>query len=179
MNVAFRTFMTLAELKNFTKTAQALYISQPSVSMHIRSLENELNTELFIRSPKKLQITPTGELLYERIKQLFSIYEQTVEDILEIQQSVQGKLSIGASFTVGEYIVPSLMKSMQSAYPEVEFDITIGNTDEIIQLVQQLDVDLGLIEGQTSSKDLHVEPFMEDELFIVAAPNHRCPKRKP
>lgn len=97
MNVdAFRTFMTLAELKNFTKTAQALYISQPSVSMHIRSLENELNTELFIRSPKKLQITPTGELLYERIKQLFSIYEQTVEDILEIQQPVQGKLSIGA-----------------------------------------------------------------------------------
>ncbi|MBU6079889.1 MULTISPECIES: LysR family transcriptional regulator [Allobacillus] len=179
MNVdAFRTFMTLAELKNFTKTAQALYISQPSVSMHIRSLENELNTELFIRSPKKLQITPTGELLYERIKQLFSIYEQTVEDILEIQQSVQGKLSIGASFTVGEYIVPSLMKSMQSAYPEVEFDITIGNTDEIIQLVQQLDVDLGLIEGQTSSKDLHVEPFMEDELFIVAAPNHPLSKKE-
>lgn len=125
-----------------------------------------------------LQITPTDELLYERIKQLFSIYEQTVEDILEIQQSVQGKLSIGASFTVGEYIVPSLMKSMQSAYPEVEFDITIGNTDEIIQLVQQLDVDLGLIEGQTSSKDLHVEPFMEDELFIVAAPNHPLSKKE-
>lgn len=82
------------------------------------------------------------------------------------------------SFTVGEYIVPSLMKSMQSAYPEVEFDITIGNTDEIIQLVQQLDVDLGLIEGQTSSKDLHVEPFMEDELFIVAAPNHPLSKKE-
>ena len=67
MNVdAFRTFMTLAELKNFTKTAQALYISQPSVSMHIRSLENELNTELFIRSPKKLQMTATGGSLDER-----------------------------------------------------------------------------------------------------------------
>ena len=104
-----KTFITLVEVKNFTKTAEILRMSQPSVSLHIKNLETEFNTTLFRRSPKSLKITPTGEILYERAKQMITIYEQTRQDILEHHNSIKGELKIGASFTIGEYILPSLL----------------------------------------------------------------------
>lgn len=166
---ALKTFVTLAEIKNFTKAAEILHISQPSVSLHIKNLEKEFQTELFIRSPKFLKITPTGEILYERSKQILFMYEQTQKDILEHLQDIKGKLVIGASFTIGEYILPSLLIDLHTIHPELELEVFIGNTEEIVQSVRLLKVDIGLIEGQTNDKELLIEPFMEDELFIVGS----------
>ncbi|USK31925.1 LysR family transcriptional regulator [Bacillus sp. F19] len=169
---ALKTFVTLAEIKNFTKTAENLRMSQPSVSLHIKNLEKEFQTTLFLRSPKFLQITPTGEILYDRAKRMITLYEQTRQDILEHQNSVKGELKIGASFTIGEYILPSLLLDLQNEYPELELQVLIGNTEEIVQSVRMHQVDIGLIEGQTNDKELSVHPFMQDELFIVSSKNH-------
>lgn len=169
---ALKTFVTLAEIGNFTKASEFLHISQPSVSLHIKNLEKEFQTELFHRSPKGVQITPTGELLYSRAKQLMAIYEQAKEEILEHHNSVRGKLIIGASFTIGEYILPGLLVRVQKDFPELEFQIIIGNTDEIVNYVQVFNVDIGLIEGQTNEKELMVHPLMEDELFIASPNGH-------
>lgn len=169
---ALKTFVTLAEIKNFTKTAENLRMSQPSVSLHIKNLEKEFQTTLFLRSPKFLQITPTGEILYDRAKRMITLYEQTRQDILEHQNSIKGELKIGASFTIGEYILPSLLLDLQNEYPELELQVLIGNTEEIIQSVRMHQVDIGLIEGQTNEKELSVHPFMQDELFIVSSRNH-------
>lgn len=170
---ALKTFVTLAEVKNFTKTAEILLMSQPSVSLHIKNLENEFQTKLFVRSPKTLKITPTGEILYDRAKQMITIYEQTRQDILEHHHSIKGELKIGASFTIGEYILPSLLYDLQKDYPELELQVVIGNTEEIVQAVRLYQVDIGLIEGQTNEKELSVHAFMEDELFIVSANTHK------
>lgn len=167
-----KTFITLAEVKNFTKTAEILHLSQPSVSLHIKNLEKEFQTKLFIRSPKRLRMTPTGELLYDRAKQMVALYEQTKQDILEHHHSVKGKLKIGASFTIGEYILPPLLPDFQKRYPELELEVMIGNTKEIVELVKSYQVDIGLIEGQTNEKELSVHPFMQDELVIVASKRH-------
>ncbi|WP_210364260.1 LysR family transcriptional regulator [Bacillus sp. REN3] len=169
---ALKTFVTLAELKNFTKAAEVLHISQPSVSLHIKNLEKEFHTELFLRSPKHVQITPTGEILYNRAKQIISIYEQTKEEILEHHHSVQGELVIGASFTIGEYILPSFLFKLQKEFPLLKLKVIIGNTEEIVQNVRLFQVDIGLIEGQTNDKELSIHPFMQDELFIISAPGH-------
>lgn len=166
------TFVTLAELKNFTRTAEKLLMSQPSVSLHIKNLENEFQTKLFHRSPKFLQITPSGELLLERAIQMIKIYENTKKDILELNNSIRGELKIGASFTIGEYILPYLLCDLQEDYPELELEVIIGNTEEIVQLVRTFQVDIGLIEGQTNEKELMVYPFLQDELFVVASNNH-------
>ncbi len=147
-------------------------MSQPSVSLHIKNLEKEFQTKLFVRSPKFLQITPTGEILYERAKQMITIYEQTKQDILEHHHSIKGELKIGASFSIGEYILPSLLFEIQNDYPELEIHVVIGNTEEIVQSVRLYQVDIGLIEGQTNEKELSVHSFMEDELFIVSSNNH-------
>jgi LysR family transcriptional regulator, transcriptional activator of the cysJI operon len=172
-----KTFVTLAEVKNFTKTAEILLMSQPSVSLHIKNLEKEFQTKLFVRSPKFLQITPTGEILYERAKQMITIYEQTKQDILEHHHSIKGELKIGASFSIGEYILPSLLFEIQNDYPELEIHVVIGNTEEIVQSVRLYQVDIGLIEGQTNEKELSVHSFMEDELFIVSSNNHELAKK--
>lgn len=169
---ALKTFVTLAEVKNFTKASEYLHISQPSVSLHIKNLETEFQTELFIRSPKKVQITPTGNILYNRAKQILSLYEQTKEDILEHHNSIQGELKIGASFTIGEYIIPSFLAKLQRDFPELELKVVIGNTEEIVEYVRLLQVDIGLIEGQTDDKELSIHSFMQDELFIISSNNY-------
>jgi LysR family transcriptional regulator, transcriptional activator of the cysJI operon len=171
---ALRTFITIAEVKNFTKASEILHISQPSVSLQVKNLEKEFGTELFIRSPKHVQITPTGEILYKRAKQLRSLYEQTKEEIVAYHHKIQGVLVIGASFTIGEFILPSLLKKVQDFYPELELQIIIGNTEEIIEKVRMFQVDIGLIEGQTNDTELQIQPFMEDELVLISSPTHMC-----
>lgn len=147
-------------------------MSQPSVSLHIKNLEKEFQTQLFLRSPKLLKITPTGEILYERAKQMITIYEQTKQDILEHHNSVKGELKIGASFTIGEYILPPLLLELQKDYPELELHVVIGNTEEIVQSVKLYQVDIGLIEGQTNEKEISTLAFMQDELFVVSSAQH-------
>lgn len=169
---ALKTFVTLVEVKNFTKTAEMLLMSQPSVSLHIKKLEEEFQTKLFLRSPKFLKVTLTGEILYDRAKQMITIYEQTRQDIQEHDRSIKGELKIGASFTIGEYILPSLLIDLQKNYPELELQVVIGNTEEIVQAVRLYKVDIGLIEGQTNEKELSVHPFMQDELFVVSSNDH-------
>ncbi|WP_264738054.1 LysR family transcriptional regulator [Cytobacillus firmus] len=169
---ALKTFVTLAEVKNFTKTADLLLMSQPSVSLHIKNLEKEFQTKLFQRSPKYLKITPSGEILYDRAKQMITIYEQTRQEILEQQNTIKGDLKIAASFTIGEYILPSLLLDLQNQYPELNLQVTIANTEEVVQSTRSHHVDIGLIEGQTNERELIVTPFLEDELFIVTSNQH-------
>lgn len=175
---ALKTFITVVEQRNFTKAAEKLRISQPSVSVHIKNLEAEFQTQLFIRSPKVLKITPSGEILLERAKQMVQIYENTKNDIYEQQNTIKGTLKIAASFTIGEYVLPPLLADLYKKYPNLNFSVTIGNTHEVVKLTQQFQVDIGLIEGNTDEKDVIVEPFMEDELIIIAPPNHPLKTKK-
>lgn len=170
------TFIKLCEVKNFTKTAEILLMSQPTVSLHIKNLEREFQTQLFQRSSKQLNITPTGELLLEKAKQMLQIYEQTKQAILEHQHTLTGELKIGASFTIGESILPSLLADLRNEYPELELNVIIGNTVEIVQYVKLFQVDIGLIEGKTDEKELLIHPFMKDELVIIAAKNNKLLK---
>lgn len=169
---ALRTFIAVVEEKNFTNAAEKLLISQPSVSVHIKNLEREFQSQLFIRSPKTLKITPSGEILYERAKQMVQIYENTKNEIHEQQHTIKGTLKIAASFTIGEYVLPAILAELYKEYPKLDFIVTIGNTDEVVKLVQFLQVDIGLIEGNTDEKDIIIQPFMEDELTIIAPPDH-------
>ncbi len=175
---ALKTFIAVVEEQNFTRAAEKLSISQPSVSVHVKNLEMEFQTQLFIRSPKTLKITPSGEILYDRAKQMVQIYENTKRDIYEQQHTIKGNLNIAASFTIGEYIIPPLLVDLYNEYPNLNFTVTIGNTNEVVKLVQLFHADIGLIEGNTEEKDVIVKPFMEDELTIIAPPTHPLKDKK-
>ena len=167
-----KTFIKLCEVKNFTKTAELLNMSQPTVSLHIKNLEAEFQTQLFLRIRKQLSLTPTGEILLERAKQMTKLYDQAKQHILEHHNMIQGELKIGATFTIGEYILPSILSELRQQYPDLTLLITIGNTEEIVRAVKLLQVDIGLIEGSTNDKEIIVEPFMQDELVFIAYKEH-------
>ncbi|MCX8045867.1 MAG: LysR substrate-binding domain-containing protein, partial [Anoxybacillus gonensis] len=93
-------------------------------------------------------------------------------DILEHHDCVKGTLKIGASFTIGEYVLPTFLCALQNDYPELQLEVIIGNTKEIVELVRTYQTHIGLIEGQTNEKELVVYPFMQDELVIVASNDH-------
>lgn len=167
-----KTFIKLCEVKNFTKTAERLNMSQPTVSLHIKNLESEFQTQLFHRIRKQLSLTPTGEILLERAKQMTQLYDQAKQHILDHHEKIQGELKIGATFTIGEYILPAFLSELKSQYPTLNLQITIGNTEEIVHAVKLLQVDIGLIEGSTTEKELTIQPFMKDELVLISHAKH-------
>lgn len=173
------TFVTLAEVKNFTKTAEKLLMSQPTVSLHIKNLEREFQTTLFYRNPKLLKITPSGELLLERAKHMLSLYENTKKDILEYHKKMSGSLKIGASFTIGECMLPNLLKKISQQYPDLQLEVSIGSSDEIIRKVKIMQLDIGLIEEQKKEKDLVIVPFLKDELVVFARHGHPLAAKQP
>ncbi|MBD3920398.1 LysR family transcriptional regulator [Paenibacillus sp. PR3] len=167
-----RVFVTTAEQRNFSRAAELLNLSQPGVSLHIRNLENEFGTKLMIRSPKLVKLTEAGEILYQRAKDILALYEAAKQDIYRLHDMVTGSLHIGASFTIGEYVLPRLLASFAEQYPQVEMDLTIGNTEAIIQSIRESELDLGLVEGEVHATDLIITPYMRDEMILVAAAGH-------
>lgn len=173
-----KTFIRLCEIRNFTKTAESLSMSQPTVSLHIKNLEDEFQTQLIQRNSKQLNITPTGEILLECAKQITQLLEQTKQDIFEHHHKILGHLTIGASFTIGEYILPQLLAEIKKDYPNINLEVIIGNTDEIVEYVKLFKVDIGLIEGSTDEKSLYIYPFKQDELVVIAPIRHPLAKKE-
>ena len=169
-----KTFIAVVEYKNFTKAAEAINLSQPSVSLHIKHLEEYFNTTLIQRSikQKSIYITESGNLLYERSKQIIKLLEDTKGDLLDYGNAVKGRLRIGASFTIGEYFLPTFLGQLTTAYPELELEVTIENTHNICEKVKNFQVDLALIEGTVPSLNFVVNDFYKDEMVLAVPYNH-------
>lgn len=167
-----RTFTEVAERRNFTKAGEALNLAQPTVSLHIRQLEEEFGTPLFIRSRKQFSITPAGQLLYERARQLLMLAEETKEDMMRQSGELTGTLTVAASYTIGEYVLPRLLEEMLAAHPKLEVVISISNTEEVEAKVREFRCDVGCIEGTVRLDGLTAVPFMEDELIVVCGTGH-------
>ncbi|CAH0154035.1 HTH-type transcriptional regulator CysL [Peribacillus sp. Bi96] len=167
-----KVFVTVIEQKNFSRAGDILNLSQPGVSLHIRNLENELGTKLIYRSPKQVQITEPGKILYRHAKQMLNHYETAKREINEFNNVVSGTMKIGASFTIGEYYLPKVLAEYAAKYPLVDIQIIISNSNEVIQGIRSNQIDIGLIEGETDYKDIDVIPFMKDEMIVVVPPVH-------
>ncbi|CAN7257039.1 selenium metabolism-associated LysR family transcriptional regulator [Peribacillus frigoritolerans] len=167
-----KVFVTVIEQKNFSRAGDILNLSQPGVSLHIRNLENELGTKLIYRSPKQVQITEPGKILYRHAKQMLNHYETAKREINEFNNVVSGTMKIGASFTIGEYYLPKVLAEFAAQYPMVDIQIIISNSNDVIQGIRSNNLDIGLIEGETDYKDIDVMPFMNDEMIVVVPPDH-------
>lgn len=166
---SLKVYITVVEQRNFSRAAELLHLSQPGVSLHIRKLEKEFDVKLMHRSPKWVKLTEAGELLYVRAKEMVNLYESAKLDIARLQDDVSGSLQIGASFTIGEYVLPRLFSSFARQYPEVAMEVFIGNSSQVVEAIRNNHLDFGLIEEDIEAQDLTVTPFMKDELIIVAA----------
>ncbi|MFV8829039.1 LysR family transcriptional regulator [Alkalihalobacterium sp. APHAB7] len=167
-----RIYVTVVEQKNFSKAAKILNLSQPNVSLHIRNLENEFEATLLHRSPKQVKVTEEGKILYVKAKQMLSLYDEAKQEMNDRKNIVQGSIKIGASFTIGEYILPKLLAEYARENRGVTVEVTVGNTEEVIERIRKNDLDIGLVEGEVVNTDIVVHPFMEDEMIMIAPANH-------
>ncbi|EKQ51483.1 MULTISPECIES: LysR family transcriptional regulator [unclassified Clostridium] len=169
-----KTFIAVVEYKNFTKAAEAINLSQPSVSLHIKHLEAYFCTTLIQRSikQKNINITQSGYFLYERAKQIIKLLDETKNDILDYGNVVKGRLHIGASLTIGEYFLPAFLGEFAKVYPELELEVTIENTHNICDKVKNFQVDLALVEGTVPSSNFIINNFYTDTMKVAVPYNH-------
>ncbi|WP_306293563.1 LysR substrate-binding domain-containing protein [Paenibacillus sp. 32352] len=168
-----RVFVMVVEQSHFSRAAEMLNLSQPGVSLHIRNLENEFGAKLVHRSSKQVKVTEAGEILYQQAKQMLALYDSAKEAIRQLRDEVAGTLKIGASLTIGEYVLPRFLAEFTAQYPQIDISVTIGNTEEIAQAVRSHELDIGLVEGNVEHAEIELQPpFMEDELVLVAPADH-------
>ncbi|MCR5667005.1 MAG: LysR family transcriptional regulator [Eubacterium sp.] len=157
-------FVAVAELKSFSKAAEYLYLTQPTVSSHINSLEKELNIKLFNRTTKFLQITPEGEELYNYANRIIRLKNAALESITHEHNTT---LRVGASSLPGSHMLPIIASEFYKLHPNVRFDIHTGDSDEIEDQVIRGVLDFGLVGSNSYHSNCVYEQFATDELSIV------------
>jgi DNA-binding transcriptional LysR family regulator len=163
-----RIFVSVYKNRSFTRASEQLHISQPTISEHIKNLENSLDCKLFDRLGRSIMPTAEADLLYPRTLQLLDDLGSIREEISAAGTGVKGKLIIGASTIPGAYILPRMAYSFKKQYPEVAFEILIEDSAKITGMVLQHDLPCGIVGARMNSDKLVYEPLFEDELVLVA-----------
>tara|TARA_Y100000766_G_C18866013_1_gene585782 strand:+ start:357 stop:1265 length:909 start_codon:yes stop_codon:yes gene_type:complete len=167
-----QVFTTVARLLSFTKAAEALHMTQPAVTFQIRQLEDYFNTRLFDRTHNRISLTTAGHLVKNYADQVISLYSEMDNEVRKLTGDVLGPLVLGASTTIGEYVIPSILGEYQSKFPEVAVRLHVANTEGIIHMVESNEIDIGIVEGPVNNKNLISKICWNDELVIVTPPGH-------
>jgi DNA-binding transcriptional LysR family regulator len=171
-NFRLKVFRAVARHCNFRMAAEDLLLTQPAVTQQIKALESELDTALFDRSGGKVSLTPAGLALLPFANQLAALADEARQAVAATTGTNAGQLSIAASQTIGQYLLPRLIAAFLNENPKVTISIVGGNTQAVLEAVTTRRADLGLIEGPAMRQDVRVEPFMEDHMVLVVPSGH-------
>ncbi|SHL42554.1 DNA-binding transcriptional regulator, LysR family [Chryseobacterium contaminans] len=167
-----KVFHTVASRLSFTKASEELHISQPAVTKHIKEIEVQLSTKLFDRKGTSIQLTQSGKILFEYAEKIRNIYRDLEFEISQINQQHKGKLIIGASTTVAQYILPEILAKFNAYYKDIKIELLTGNTEAISALLKEEKIDLGIIEGESQSSYFDYRTFKADEIVLTAKTDH-------
>lgn len=171
-----QVFHAVAKHLSFTKAAEALFMTQPAVTFQIRQLEEHFNTRLFDRAQGRISLTPTGQLALEYAERILALSAELDTRLKEMSGEAAGPLLIGASMTIGEYVLPQLIGKFKARFPAVVPTLFVGNSEAVQDRVAERTLDLGFIEGDSHLSSLQSEVCCEDELQVVCAPSHPLAK---
>lgn len=166
------TFCRVASLKSFSKAAEDLFLTQPTVSGHILSLEQSLSLRLFDRTSREVHPTKAGEIFLKHASKILSCRKDLFNALSEFSEGIRGELFLGASTIPGEYLLPALFRDFKEDHPRFLLSLKIADTKEIIQDVLQDDVEFGIIGAKLDHPSLHFEKYEMDEIIIVASSDH-------
>jgi DNA-binding transcriptional LysR family regulator len=172
------TFCRIAGLKSFSKAADDLLLTQPTVSGHILSLEQFLSLRLFDRTSREVRLTKAGKVFLEYASRILSLRKDLLNALSEFSEGIRGNLSLGASTIPGEYLLPKLIGDFKREHPRSVLSVRIADTKEILQYVLQDGVELGIIGAKLNHPSLHYEKYEEDEIIVVAPSDHPLTRRK-
>ncbi|MDR2492414.1 MAG: LysR family transcriptional regulator [Coriobacteriales bacterium] len=172
-NQQFRVFKEVADTSNITLASKRLHMSQPSISIQIKNLEREIGAELFDRTNKGVTLTQAGWIFYQHVCQIMQIMQEAQEKIDELSVHQRGIINMGATLTIGEYILPLIIGNFCEAHSEIDFNAKIANTQVMVQEILEKRLHIALVEGPVpDDKDLVVENFWHDELAVVVPSGH-------
>ncbi|MFK8026785.1 MAG: LysR family transcriptional regulator [Gammaproteobacteria bacterium] len=172
-----QVFYTVARLLSFTKAAETLHMTQPAVTFQVRQLEDHFDTRLFDRTHNRVALTDAGHKAYEYAEQIFSLYAEMENTVKELTGDVSGALTMGASTTIAEYMLPALLRGFTVEFPDINLRLKVSNTEGIVSMVENSMIDLGVVEGPVSNKNLLVEVCRIDQLVVVVPPDHEIAGR--
>jgi len=171
-------FCNLVELKSFTKTAEAVNLAQPTVSEHIRNLEEQLGQKLFNRLGREVEPTPTGKLLYGYIRKILRIKSDALQAVNQFSGTIVGRIMIGSSTIPGTYILPYIIGNFRKEYPSIQATIKISGSKRIAKCVINGDLELGVIGAEWNENSLDLMELFSDELTLIVYPEHHFAKKK-
>ncbi|MBO9631822.1 MAG: LysR family transcriptional regulator [Chitinophagaceae bacterium] len=163
-----KVFHTVASRLSFTRAAEELFITQPAVTKHINEIEQYFKVKLFERDGRKIRLTPAGQTLFRYTTDLFALYRNLEFEMHTQADKKAGRLRVGASTTVAQYVLPPVLASFHKKFPDIRITLSTDNTEQIEQALQQHQVDVGLIEGRAKNSAFRYTPFLKDELVLVA-----------
>jgi DNA-binding transcriptional LysR family regulator len=178
MDQSLLVFIAVVEHQSFTRAAETLHMTQPAVSNYIQTLERTMGTKLLDRTNKYVQLNKAGEVVYHHAKEIMSLYTRMQNLIDDLNHTASGSLTIGSSYTFGEYLLPHMIGSLRKTYPLINPNIIIGNSTEMINLMTRHQLDVGIIEGDFHSSHVTITPFATDQMEIACLASHPLAEKK-
>lgn len=172
-------FQAVAVADSISRGAEQLHISQSAVSKQLADFEQALGLKLFDRLPRGVRLTESGRLLLGYANRLFAIEAEAERALVDLRQLVRGRIIIGASRTIGSYLLPERLAAFRRQHPGVELELQVDNTNTIERRLVSGEIDLGFTEGVVNDAQLDYAIFAQDELVLIAHPAHAAVLQAP
>jgi DNA-binding transcriptional LysR family regulator len=167
MDYRDEVFLCAADKLSFSKAAEALNISQPAVTKHIKELESALNCSLFDRNNSRVRLSESGLIAYERLRQIKNMYMDLDFELGRVNKTFRGALRLGASSTVAQYLIPPALAAFKRRFPDIKINLLNGNSFDMENALLNNEIDLALVENLNSRANIKYSPFYDDEIVAV------------
>ena len=176
-----RILKAVATEKSFTRAAEVLFLSQPYVSKQIKALEEKLDVSLFYRNSKTISLTENGQIFLQYAERILALCEESCRALIDLKNGERGNLSVGASQTIGTYLMPRLLALFAQNYPQINLKVQVNSSRLIAKQIVNRQIDLAVVGGevpQQFKQHLKIEHFVEDQLNLIVSNSHPFAKRK-
>jgi len=166
------TFCKVAELESFSRAGKAVYLTQPTVSGHIASLEQTMGLKLFDRLGRRVALTTGGKILYRYAKEILKLRSEALNAIYEFSHLIKGRITIGGSTIPGEYVLPKIMGMFHKEAPGISISLIIADSQEIIDMLRAGEIEVGVVGMRFDGERVDAYPLFRDRVIIITYPQH-------
>ncbi len=174
-----RYFLTVAETCNITAAARLLHMAQPPLSRQIKQIETELGICLFDRKGRSLHLTEAGKLLVNRVQEILNLTDRSLQEVRSFNSASFGILALGTVASASSILLPKLLTYFQQKYPLTRYELYIGATNRITELLEKGVIEVGIVRHPFDSNNFDSFPLPEEKLVIIAADSYGLPKNRP
>ncbi|HWX77664.1 MAG TPA: LysR family transcriptional regulator [Candidatus Acidoferrales bacterium] len=173
----FKIFLECARLKNFSRAAEVLHLSQPSISLHIRQLEEWCGTNLFQRRGRRVELTDAGQLLKQHAQRVLTDLGMARQDVQELLSLGRGRLAVAGAGLPGTYMLPKALSMFKAQYPKLEINMNFGTSSQVEQSLQEDVVELAMFSRKPKVAGLKYESYASSAMVTAVPPGHRLTRK--